>query len=1059
VPAFAASDSGLCSSHSGGDPYDRSSLKTVNDIISQSFSPFFDWADVIVDVFGDASKIPGGLLALAHDAISYLQDHYDGSHFWFVLDYLISTNSAYSLFAGASTPSYNTSFLRLCEIAAGVSIDFADRPNLFERYSNNRYDGEAGRMFFVRDFCLSLCYLGQWCSFDTRVVYDELAGVHRVMIDYDVSGFLSSGSGSFYLVDSNGYFPYFCEDCATGSTGSGSTIVNIDALGGNWQPLKDVQNNDLKVFQSLDVFSGLQGALQPLGQDSEVQLRSFSGAPAFCLTRQDPAQDSDEIWVFCDKYARPFVVFPPDQKDDWAANTEQDHYTEEDESGKITEGETVSTQIIDQTSSIVTVPGVEFSFVDELIYSPENKTYYVTSHTTNQVTYNYEITYHINYTSVTYIGQTEQYDEEYEFYYRLPDGRSSADLTVEELEQLNTQIDVVEYSRTADELDLQSLYHFDGNTRDSSYWSYATGFTWHKGASLTYMDAGAFNGALYLDENEHRFSLQLPSALYYNDFTLQFRIYQSHTLTPAEDSSVSMAYDGGWIDLLSLSGAEILSGTGRSFSSMPVGTWNEICIMRKDEAFYFFLNGVLIGENSSGDYSFEDEISFAFGSEQQTYKYLDEFRFLTSAIYEPSGYEPTAVPHDTNLALVLPDSAVAVADQYWTFTGEDNNLLDVTGETFTSSPDLYEFSTCFASGYGEDDPPTNSWFFHDDTCLEENSYVYAYRHINFTRLVFEGAGVLQLNVDGDAAAYTASIVFRDGFVLSASTADVDESIGYAELSYGNFSLKVESCWNGFLFTFAPAEVSMSNTCDIVYMELIEGTSTDLKAEFVSAVVPMDAGSFESVTLAVRTDLKIMSYQLGGVRPSVPYKGMVWALIESGRITSLQIYGGTAWESVDGRIWTGERWIPYGSYNVVTMKDLYDVIDGSGSDWEYIYTQNGFWSWLQRSWQTMIEKLDAILQAIKTGGTVSNVDLSETPDVDGNGVADETNVIDATKTVFKGLWDLVVFFFNGVSGVFADLGDTLTEATKSINQKDSNGAFGFFYGDPEWGNPDALSSGT
>ena len=39
---------------------------------------------------------------------------------------------------------------------------------------------------------------------------------------------------------------------------------------------------------------------------------------------------------------------------------------------------------------------------------------------------------------------------------------------------------------------IRSLYHFDGNVKDSSYWNYATSFAWKKGASITYLESKAF---------------------------------------------------------------------------------------------------------------------------------------------------------------------------------------------------------------------------------------------------------------------------------------------------------------------------------------------------------------------------------------------------------------------------------------------------------------------------------------------------------------------------------------------------------------------------------------
>jgi hypothetical protein len=115
----------------------------------------------------------------------------------------------------------------------------------------------------------------------------------------------------------------------------------------------------------------------------------------------------------------------------------------------------------------ITLPNGDVQVADAVIYDESTKTYNIDSHdtTNNNITYNYSWTYHINYTSITYIGQTEQYDKYYKVYYELPDGRDSADLTAEDLEQLNFDIDVVNYGRYSDNASIRCLYHFDGDTR------------------------------------------------------------------------------------------------------------------------------------------------------------------------------------------------------------------------------------------------------------------------------------------------------------------------------------------------------------------------------------------------------------------------------------------------------------------------------------------------------------------------------------------------------------------------------------------------------------------
>ena len=351
---------------------------------------------------------------------------------------------------------------------------------------------------------------------------------------------------------------------------------------------------------------------------------------------------------------------------------------------------------IDIENGIFTGLDGTLQIIDGVIYDESTKTYYIDSHdsyTSNVYNY-YTYQYYINYTSITYIGYTEQYDKHYEVYYKLPDGRSSADLTAEELEQLNLSIDVINYGRSADDVSLRSLYHFDGDTDDESYWNYCTDFAWNKGASLTYMDEGSFGGSLYLDETEHDFTLTLPSGLM-GDFTLQFRYYQSATAAPQTDSYLNL----GSTAVLKLDGANIKNGSGTALSAMPIGSWNELALIRDNGTLYYYLNGVQIGSAASA--AVFDKITFHFGSSQQTFKKLDELRVLNRALQTGgANYTPTSVPHDTNLALVLPDTAKPIADEYWNV----NFNSDATGYDFTNGASMPynngNFSgTVLSSGY------------------------------------------------------------------------------------------------------------------------------------------------------------------------------------------------------------------------------------------------------------------------------------------------------------------------------------------------------------------------
>ena len=666
--------------------------------------------------------------------------------------------------------------------------------------------------------------------------------------------------------------------------------------------------------------------------------------------------------------------------------------------------------MLDALNKFVVSPDGDINFIDNVTFDMSSKTYKFADtvnyyyYDNRSYTWNYEWTYHINYTSVTYIGQSEEYDKHYEFYYELPDGRSSADLTAEELEQLNLSVDVLNYGRSTDDVDMRSLYHFDGTTHDSSFWNYVTDFTWNSGASLTYLDAGSFNGALYLDELVHDFTFTLPSYINSHDFTIQWRMYQSHTEVPALDSYVKL----GDATVLQFNGSQILDSSGTVLCDMPVGSWNEIAIMRDSGTLRFYLNGVQVGTGSNTAL-LGPTINFHFGADQQTFKEIDEFRVLYRAIvHEGAYYQPSSVPHDTNLALVLPTSSIPVADAYWNFSSAYPALTSVINGTRYSFSCQFDFTDQTYYPFNSSSGPYFSSSYssvgrYDDfvrlssLSYSSNTYYFKVAPLGDAYFIAPCSGFffpLHLNEIYNPDVTSQNYFFDGSF--NVSVVHSDESISTCTLScgdsssfdWGAISFDLYSKRYEFYTTFSfgvTIKPNIGSPIDVVCIDIRPIDAEPFEAEYVSSVTLMDSDSLNTPTLAVRSDIPVTNYQIGGVRPSAPYKGLVYAMVESGYITSLQIYDGYAWVSCDGRIWTGSRWIPYSSYNVITLSDMYDIADASGqSGYEYIYSESGFWSWFQKQWLAFREwcnSMYALVSGLGGGSSGSSVvnDLEIDPD--------------------------------------------------------------------------------
>ena len=830
--------------------------------------------------------------------------------------------------------------------------------------------------------------------------------------------FISDGRGN-KLCRSNGAVCYFVEpEQAEGETAA--------TLGGKWVDAAFRGGvPGLHLYSYRSTLETVADRLCDLGETCGVQSWTYKNEKYWYILKERGSS------VYADKQGRPYVVR---QSSDYAVDKNQNYYAPGKDSG-----DTFNQQLVDLLTGVLNAPRGDsvtqgdnsLYLEDGAIYNPDNRTYSFTAtnsfNTTNNYyyTYNYHYEYHINYTSVTYIGTTAEYDQIYEYYYELPDGRSSADLTAAELLALNTEVDVVPYVRSTDNTALRALYHFDGNTRDASYWNYLTSFDWATGASITYMESPSpFGGYLYLDETEHDFAITLPSGLGSQDFTLQFRLYQKATVTPQDDSYISF----GSAQVLKFDGGDF--NFNGSDHLMPVGTWNEFTILRDSGILRLYLNGVIV-DSYPYSVALSKTITFHFGSAQQTTKGLDELRVLNYALQTGGqNFQAATAPYDTNLALVLPDSSTPVADEYWSVKSSQTNLLSDyaldspatffdsdkfhysdtltinTGSFFRSGNlvDLYSWSMFTNISLSTDSfsmssiSPSSlpSDYYYDGSFVYRRSGTHRYYGITsgFVWCVGyfqeQSTGAFTYRTDAPLGDYCFSLAFDDGEVVSFSfqndssrafTAmypngaarwlDYCDSHGYriglVSLPTGKYESFNADDADGVCLAVVP----LSSPGDIVYMELCQAATSDLTVEKVTAVVPVDS-DFRTPTLAVRTDQTITGYQIGGVRPSLPEKGLVYALVENSRITSLQIYNGSMWEKVDGRIWTGSRWVPYYAYDILLFKDLWDIVEADPSQ-DYIYTESGFWSWLQKAWQQMIQKLDQIIVLLGGSGPGSGSD--------------------------------------------------------------------------------------
>ncbi len=653
--------------------------------------------------------------------------------------------------------------------------------------------------------------------------------------------------------------------------------------------------------------------------------------------------------------------------------------------------------LVDELGSLLefNIDDINFNFDD---HSYTINTYNTTYNTENNYYeynyYTYNVQYTYNNTYVTYVGSTAEYQpKEWSLYYQLPDGRSSADLTEEDVAGLSFQFqDVINYKRASTSADLWALYHFDGNTDDDSYYTKEDSFSWQQGASINYMEANAFGGALYLDEQPHQFTLAFPSGLGTRDFTLQWRYYQNSATTSENADNYITA---GGKELLRWSEKNLyLSGSSTPCTNkLSVGSWQELALVRSGGTLYLYHNGVVIAQTPISN-ALGKELVFSLGGSSRAYSMLDELRLITKPIaVGGKSYTPTAVPYDSNSVLVLPGESV-VTDSYYKWDTTRPPLW-----SFDVEKDMKVFQEFGDLEYGDSK--------HFDIKAGE---IYT---VNSPNVISDGS-LLTLSAGSSAWDY--------GFQVDPSLGLIRAAGNYANASHPGFLITLSGVSTGYNSLF-PGQQAMALTfvgadlerytmvldavasgkhwtsnydwgtitvqyhedysedtrkayvsCDLViqpkanssfsfrYAELVPGSTPNTGHQLVTDTY--NTADLKPNTAAVQTDIPIKGYTVGGVRPTFPSRGDVWFPAEGNRISGVQVYNGQAWEETNARWWTGKRWIPIYAFDLVTLADMWDVGSSTGEDvTPTITTEKGFWNWWKNTWNAFTEKLFSYLDKL------------------------------------------------------------------------------------------------
>lgn len=230
-------------------------------------------------------------------------------------------------------------------------------------------------------------------------------------------------------------------------------------------------------------------------------------------------------------------------------------------------------------------------------YNQTYNSYYIPV-TYNNVDYNYFVTYTPTYTNITYIvdgcnDPSQAVSNNY--YFQLPDGRNSYNLTADDVFGIPLSGEVINYDAVPENDNCVALYHFDGNITDASGKSNTAVFD--DGTVPQYISSNGFGKHLMLS-NCGAFRVTLPEALE-APYTVEFKFNYGQYV----DFLITERMLRNTVDYSSQLMFRILSGVTHHGSTSEYRDKSVLLQVLKKYSFYDSVYSFLLwGEDADGSF-------------------------------------------------------------------------------------------------------------------------------------------------------------------------------------------------------------------------------------------------------------------------------------------------------------------------------------------------------------------------------------------------------------------------------------------------------------------------
>ena len=330
------------------------------------------------------------------------------------------------------------------------------------------------------------------------------------------------------------------------------------------------------------------------------------------------------------------------------------------------------------TTSYYSVMNTQNNTLNFTTYNQTTNNYTQNNYTYNNYTYNNEYNYYTynidnhnyyvtnNYTYVTVVypdgTQDENGNDNYEsvdIYYELPDGRSSYNLSVEDIWGVYFTYNVKSCDEVKEDDGVTlGLFHFDGDLKNSAALDNSLYLT----SVVTTFDKAVFDGGLLqTSQTAANRGITIKSNSVLSEFkTIEFWVFYSSAFYRYNNSTQTSVNATAYPNFL------------YSQYPVPTGTWVHIALCRNTASepqngqiagpFTVFINGVK--QSKPLDYTFDgfaNNCRFENSTTGTTYWSsvigFDELRISNEVLYT-GDFVPSSQPFDTNSVLVKPSNPI-----------------------------------------------------------------------------------------------------------------------------------------------------------------------------------------------------------------------------------------------------------------------------------------------------------------------------------------------------------------------------------------------------------------